>query len=70
VREAHAPASKIYSQVRDGHSPARGGWLDRWRAANRSGGNSEHDGVEREMVELSKVDRSDFEEIKYKNLWK
>lgn len=70
MREAHTPPSKIYSQVRDGHAPARVGQLDRWRGADRSGGNPEHGGVKREMVELPKVDRSDFEEIKSKNLWK
>jgi hypothetical protein len=70
VRETHAPASKIYSQARDGHAPARGGPFDIWRAADRSGGSPDHSDVACEKVELLKVDRSDFEKNKSNNLWK
>jgi uncharacterized protein YjhX (UPF0386 family) len=70
VRETHAPASKIYSQARDVHAAARGGPFDIWRAADRSGGSPNHGSVAREKVELPKVDKSDFEKIKSKNLWK
>jgi hypothetical protein len=38
--------------------------------AERSRGSSDHDGVARVTVKLLKVDRFDFEKIKYKNFKK
>jgi hypothetical protein len=57
VHVGYTPTSKIYSQVRVGHAPARGGRIGNQLAAKWSGGSSDHSGESRVVVKLLEVNR-------------
>jgi hypothetical protein len=70
ARVSHAPTSKIYSRVHEGHTPACGGRKNMLLKTARSEGTHEHCGGARLMINLPENDGSNFKKDQIRNLQK